>query len=174
MFNFLKNQIESLLFISGCPLSAKKIAKFLEITAKSAESILESLYLEYLNNNRGITILKNHNNYEMTTNPKNSQIIQKFFKKERTSELTKPSLETLTVIAYKGPLTKAELDLIRGVNSALILRNLLVKGLIEEIYDSKLKIEKYQVSMEFLKCLGLNSRETLPDFERLARVELAI
>lgn len=174
MPNQLRNQIEALLFISGCPLKAKKIAKILNISAQTAQTALEALYLEYLNKNSGLAILKNQDSFEMTTSAPHSQIIQKFLKKEQTAELTKPSLETLTVIAYRGPLTKAELDLIRGVNSALILRNLMIRGLIEEIFDHKLKMEKYQVSLEFLKCLGLPNRENLPDFDKLSKMELAI
>ena len=76
-------------------------------------------------------------------------------------------METLTVIAYRGPISKGELEIIRGVSCGLILRNLMIRGLIDEEVDSKIKQSKYRISMEFARHLGLPSVESLPEYERL-------
>ena len=96
-------------------------------------------------------------------------MVKKFIKSEISDELTKPALETLTIIAYRGPISKAELEIIRGVNCSLILRNLLMRGLIEAGEDRKKMVVLYNITFEFLKYLGLNQLSDLPDFEKLNR-----
>ncbi|MCG2700667.1 SMC-Scp complex subunit ScpB, partial [Candidatus Parcubacteria bacterium] len=86
---------------------------------------------------------------------------------ETTGELSRPSLESLTIIAYRGPVAKIDLDRIRGINCALILRNLLLRGLIEGKYDNKKKETYYSVTFDFIKFLGINNIKELPDYERL-------
>ena len=86
-------------------------------------------------------------------------------KEEVYSELTQPQLEALTIIAYRGPITKLELETIRGVNCSLILRNLLVRGLIEEKDDAVKLQPVYSVSLEMLRHLGIHGVSELPDFE---------
>ena len=81
------------------------------------------------------------------------------------SELTQPQLEALTIIAYRGPITKLELETIRGVNCSLILRNLLIKGLITANGG------KYQITVKFMQHLGISSVEELPDYDRLSKSE---
>jgi len=73
----------------------------------------------------------------MTTAKESSEIVEKFLKEELTGEMTRPQLETLTIIAYRGPMTKMEIEQIRGVNCSLILRNLLMRGLVEAKLDKK-------------------------------------
>ncbi len=165
----IKNKIESLLFISHKPLAIGEIAKINSIDASEAEKILEELYAQYQERNSGIVILKNNNKYQMATAGDSSEVISEFIKAEITGELTKPSLEALTIIAYRGPVSKAELELIRGVNCGLILRNLLMRGLIEAKEDKSREITVYSVTFEFLKYLGITKVEELPDFESLNR-----
>ena len=105
------------------------------------------------------------------TAPTTTAVAQEFVKEEMTGELTKPSLETLTVIAYRGPVSKPELELIRGVNCSLILRNLLIRGLIEEISD-KQRGRRYQITMDFLKFLGVSSPSELPKYQELNAAEM--
>ena len=98
-------------------------------------------------------------------------VIQEFIKDETTGELSKPSLEALTIIAYRGPVAKIDLDRIRGVNCALILRNLLIRGLIEGKFDKKKNETYYTVTFDFIRFLGLNKINDLPDYVRLHQDE---
>ena len=131
----LKSKIESLLFISAKPMSVKQLA---ELTKKKIDEIKKAgdeLVEDYKNNQRGISIIKNGSKYQMVSSPENAKLIQEFIKDETTGDLSRPSLETLTIIAYRGPISKIDLDRIRGVNCSLILRNLLIRGLIEAKVD---------------------------------------
>ena len=165
----LKNQIESLLFISHKPLSISEMAKLTEADKGAVETELMELSNEYREKNGGIEIIKLEDKYQMSASAENSELIAKFLNTEMTGELTRPSLETLTIIAYRGPISKAELELIRGVNCSLILRNLLIRGLVESREDKIKGVNVYQITFEFLKYLGLNAISDLPDFEKLNR-----
>ena len=103
----------------------------------------------------------------MVSSPENASFVSEFIKDETTGELSRPSLETLTIIAYRGPVAKLDLDRIRGVNCSLILRNLLLRGLVE-VYEDKERGESiYNVSFDFLRFLGVNKVSELSDYERL-------
>jgi len=162
-----KSLIESLLFISGKPMSVTKLAEILKKDKKEIVETAEQLMKEYNTESRGIHIQKTGSSYQMATSPQNSNIIKEFVKTEQTGELTKPSLETLTIIAYRGPITKAEMEQIRGVNCSLIIRNLLIKGLIEAKEDKEKMATVYNITFDFLRFLGLNRVEELPDYEKL-------
>jgi len=165
----LKDQIESLLFISHKPLSVAELAKLTESDKPSVENALMELSVEYGMKAGGIELLKLEDRYQLATAAKNAELIAKFLNTEMTGELTRPSLETLTIIAYRGPVSKAELELIRGVNCSLIIRNLLIRGLIEAAEDKDRATTVYSVTFDFLKHLGLGKISSLPDFERLNR-----
>ncbi|MFA6422244.1 MAG: SMC-Scp complex subunit ScpB [Candidatus Buchananbacteria bacterium] len=163
----IKNKIESLLFISHKPLSGSEVAKIVDADKIQVEEALEKLFTDYSGRAGGIVILKLDGKYQMATSGASSEIVSKFIKSEITGELTRPSLETLTIIAYRGPISKAELELIRGVNCSLILRNLLMRGLIEAKDDKSRDVFVYSITFDFLKYLGLERVEDLPDFEKL-------
>jgi len=101
----------------------------------------------------------------MVSAPDNVKLIQEFIKDETTGELTRPSLETLTIIAYRGPVSKLDLERIRGVNCSLILRNLLIRGLVES--KTEKKEIYYNITFDFIRFLGVNDIKELPDYERL-------
>lgn len=164
-----KNQIESLLFVSHKPLSAKELAKLIASTEVAAQKGLDELAEDYQAGKRGVILLQADGRYQLATAGEHSAIIQKFIKGEVTGELTRPSLEALTIIAYRGPISKAELELIRGVNCSLILRNLLIRGLIEAKEDKQRGVTLYNITFEFLKFLGISRAEELPDFDKLNR-----
>jgi len=105
----------------------------------------------------------------LVTGVQNSELIKALVKDEKTGELSQPSLETLTIIAYRGPITKPILEQIRGVNCSLILRNLLIRGLIQEEKQGNGIV--YFVTPELLKYLGLVSVNDLPNYEKLHQVE---
>jgi segregation and condensation protein B len=163
----LKSKLESLLFISNHPLSINKLAELSGATKDEVKKELDNLFAEYDSKERGINIQKIGTNYQMVTSSDNSKLVTDFLKEEVTGELTPASLETLTVIAYRGPIARSELELIRGVNCAIILRNLLMRGLIEELEDKEQMITKYQITFDFLKHLGISETAQLPDFAKL-------
>ncbi|MDD5341327.1 MAG: SMC-Scp complex subunit ScpB [Patescibacteria group bacterium] len=163
----LKSKIESLLFITNHPIPLSRLAELTGASKDEVKKELDNLFVEYDLKEKGINIQKIGNNYEMVTNSENGKIVADFLKEEVTGELTPASLETLTVIAYRGPITRTELELIRGVNCAIILRNLMMRGLIEEIEDKQQMVAKYQITFDFLKHLGINETSQLPDFIRL-------
>lgn len=167
----LKSKIESLLFITTRPLSVNKIAELVEGDKSEVKAELEKLFEEYNLPGKGINLQRIENEFQMVTNVDNSQMISEFLKEEITGELTPASLETLTVVAYRGPITRAELELIRGVNCSIILRNLMIRGLIEEIEDKKNMVEKYQITFDFLKHLGLTEASQLPEYQHLNSAE---
>ena len=135
------------------------------------DKIFEDLKQKYNRPESGVQLVQAGNELQMTTNPDVAEIIKKFLKDDITGELTPASLETLTVVAYRGPITKPELEQIRGVNCSLIIRNLLIRGLITFETNKNSGQNSYEVTIDFLKHLGLNNVKELPDYERLSKVE---
>lgn len=167
----LEIQIESLLFVSAKPLTIKKLAEFLEVNQKEVEVALEILKQRVNKEESGIRIVRTGNEVQMLTSPDSAKLTREFLKDEITGELTKPQLETLTVVAYCQPISKAELEQIRGVNCGLILRNLMIRGLIES-EESKEKFGPvYKITHDFMKFLGISDISELPDYEKLKSSE---
>ena len=170
----IKSKIESLLFISAKPMTASQLADLLKADLPAGQAgkkevikFADELLADYKNSQAGVQIIKNGAQYQMISAPENAKAIQEFIKDETTGELSKPSLEALTIIAYRGPVSKIDLDRIRGVNCALILRNLLIRGLIEGKLDKKQNETYYSATFDFIRFLGLNEIKDLPDYERL-------
>ncbi|MCG2695399.1 SMC-Scp complex subunit ScpB [Candidatus Parcubacteria bacterium] len=163
----IKSKIESLLFISAKPMPIKQLANLIGEKNQEIERAAAELIEDYKKDKRGVQIIKNNSKYQMVSSPDNAKLIKEFIKDETTGELSRPSLESLTIIAYRGPVAKIDLDRIRGINCALILRNLLLRGLIEGKYDNKKKETYYSVTFDFIKFLGINNIKELPDYERL-------
>lgn len=162
----LQHLLESLFFVSSRPLSLKELVDFSKQDAKEVESAINELMSEYSENNRGLRIIENNKKYQMASAPDNAKLIQDFLQTEVSGELTPASLETLTIIAYRSPIKKSDLEKIRGINCSLILRNLLIKGLIEEKNTSDNEESEYNPSLEFIKFLGVNSLKDLPDYDK--------
>jgi segregation and condensation protein B len=168
----LKKQIEALLFISNKPLDIKKLKDLTGRGKEEIETVVLGLKKEYNGaEEKGIKILEHNDKIQMTTDGECAEVVEKFLKQELTGEMTRPQLETLTIIAYRGPISKAELEQIRGVNCSLILRNLLMRGLVEGKADKKMMVNKYSVTEEFVKYLGMTEINELPDFEKLSQHE---
>jgi len=166
----IKDKIESLLFIAAKPMSIKQLADLINQPESEIKKAGDELEEEYKSNKRGVQIIKNGSKYQMVSSPDNARLVQEFIKDETTGELSRPTLETLTIIAYRGPITKSDLDHIRGVNCSLILRNLLIRGLIEAKSDKKGETY-YNVTFDFIRFLGINDINELPDYEKLNNVE---
>lgn len=163
----IKSSIESLLMAVGKPLSFKEIADLLEVDTDDIKKIVEELKAEYNQPDKGIHITINNNKIQLTSNSDNTKILRDYFQDEATGELSKASLETLTIIAYRQPISKEELEQIRGVNCSIILRNLMIRGLIETKEAKDDLVPHYLVTIDFLRHLGVNSVEELPDFAKL-------
>ena len=167
----LKSKIESLLFISAKPMAAKTLADLLKVEKKEIIKSADELSIDYSRTQRGTRIIKSADKYQMVSAPENAKEVQEFIKDETTGELSRPSLEALTIIAYRGPVAKLDLDRIRGVNCALIIRNLLIRGLIEGKTDKKKGETYYKATFDFIRFLGLNDIKDLPDYNRLHQDE---
>ncbi len=167
----LKSKIESILFVASKPLSVKNLAKHLAVPKEDIVFVLQELFLKYNGPEAGVILLQNNDEWQMVSNPNNKEVTENFVKAEITEELTRPQLETLTVISYCGPITKPELEQIRGVNCSLIIRNLMMRGLVKETESPTALIPTYEVSMDFLRHLGLSSLSELPDYAELHKHE---
>ncbi len=160
-----KAKVESILLASGVAVSFKELKRFLKL--KDLDQIIKELKEKYNNEESGIHLASNNNKLQLITNPDNSKILRDYLEADINSELTKPSLETLTIIAYRQPIAKEEIEQIRGVNCSLILRNLLIKGLIEAEAIQAGLITNYSITIDFLRHLGINSVTELPDYDKL-------
>lgn len=161
------SQIESILFVASKPLSFVVIAKALGKPEREVEEAVAALKRRYNTEQSGIHILQEGKLVQMATNASNAAAVEGFIKDEISGELTKAQLETVTVIAYRGPITRPELEQIRGVNCALILRNLLVRGLIDEQEDKGKLTPVYALSFSALRELGIKAVTELPDYDSL-------
>lgn len=167
----LESKIESLLFVAAKPLSVKKIAELAKAEDGQVKESLKKLMTKYNQPDNGINLLENGSSYQLATGSLNRKLVQDFLKDEMTGELSKPSLETLTIIAYRGPVTKPEIEQIRGVNCSLILRNLLIRGLIQSEDDKKAMKTYYSITFDFMRYLGLTEIKDLPNYEKLNQDE---
>lgn len=167
----LKRDIESLLFVAAKPLTLKKLA---ELTGRQPEAVagaVSELRLEYNRDEKGVQIQQHGQQVHMVSSPLAANVVTAFVKDEQSGELTDPAIETLTIIAYRGPMTKSELDQIRGVNCSLILRHLMIQGLVEASEDRAKMITRYSVTLDFLRFLGVRSVDELPDYRQLRHDE---
>lgn len=168
--NDVARHVESILFIAARPLTADKLAEY---TGHGVGEVREALgfLIDKYQGGSGIQLNRIGQSFQLATVAGSAGIVQRYLEEEEKKELTKPSLETLTIIAYRGPITKYELELIRGVHCGLILRNLLVRGLIESIEEKASGRILYQVTFDFLHYLGIRDTKELPEFERLSSDE---
>lgn len=159
--------LESILFASGKPVALSVLKKTLDVSDKALLDAVSDLKSRFNKTSSGIHLIEADGKIQFVTNPEQSESVKAFLKQEVLGELTRPSLETLTIIAYRGPITKPEIEQIRGVNCGLILRNLLMRGLIDETESIERLQQVYSVSADFLRHLGLHKVSDLPDYEDL-------
>lgn len=167
----IKSKVESLLFAAVKPLSLKDLSK--ATCAKESElvSALADLASDYKERGSGIVLLSNNKRYQLASSGENSAMVKDFLKSEVTGELSQASLEALTIIAYRAPITKLELEKIRGINCSLIIRNLLLRGFIEESFSKEHQVNFYNVTLDFMRFLGIEKTSDLPDFIKLSQTE---
>ncbi len=167
----LSSKIESILLVATRPMSTKRLAELIGAKPDEVTAAVDTLAQKYNVDDSGLQVLRHASSIQLVTSPMNSKLVTDYLKEEQAGELTRPSLETLTIIAYRGPISKIQLDTIRGVNCALILRNLMIKGLVEAMSHKDKMQTSYQVTTDFIKFLGLTAITELPDYEQLNRDE---
>lgn len=180
----LEQKIEAILFFKGEPVSRKKISEILSSSAKASDGqgkfgqkeIDEAIdKLKISLENRGIVLLEKSDEVTLGTAPELSELIENLQKEELNKELSKASLETLSIVLYKKGGSRAEIDYIRGVNSSFTLRALSIRGLIEKTTDAKdSRRYIYKPSFELLSFMGIKSIEELPDYGEVSNsIEIA-
>mgnify|MGYP001582748920 CR=1 FL=1 len=160
-------KLEALLFASAKPCTVKRLAEITGVDADDVKKGLDALAVRLEESGSGLMLVRHGHEAELVTRPDVAEMVGALLKAEAYGELTRPSLEALTILAYRGPLTRPELEQVRGVQSSLILRNLLLRGLIEEHEETRLGQSTYGVTVDFLRALGVSSVSELPDYEDL-------
>jgi len=165
--------LEALLFIAVSPVSITQLATSLGESEKRIADALHDLE-DYYIDSRGLRLQWHGKKVQLTSSPEFSKIIENFLGVEVTTSLSQASLEALAIIAYKQPVTRPEIDEIRGVNSDGVVRNLLSKGLIEENgrVEGAGRPILYGTTADFLNYFGLKSIDELPTFDLLAENEV--
>lgn len=160
----MKRAIEGILFAMGDTVSPGKIAAALEIETKTVETILQEMAEEYEKNNRGIRIVKFNGAYQMCTSPDIYEYLIRIAKQPKKYALTEVLLETLSIIAYKQPVTKAEIEKIRGVSCEHAVSKLVEYRLVTELgrMDAPGRPMLFGTTEEFLRSFGITSLEDLP------------
>ncbi len=163
----LKSQLESLLFISGDPLGIAKIRRILgnAVSEDEITASIKDLQAEYAE--RGIRIFLKDGMVQMVSSPENASLVASLVKSHMAEELTPAALETLAAICYREPISKADIDELRGVNSIFSLRSLLMRGLIEKTKEHTMP--HYRTTLDFLKKLGIEDVKDLPDYNELSK-----
>lgn len=166
-----KNIIESLLFVSDGPLLIEQIANVLEgIETQAIRELLLELVKEYQDNCRGMRIVEVAGGFQMVTNPDFATYLKKYYKHKHAERLSGPSLETLAIVAYKQPVTRLDIESIRGVNADGVIKHLLEKGLIRIVGRKEIigRPFVYGTTKQFLEYFGLNSTEELPNMQEFS------
>lgn len=159
--------LEALLFIHGEPLTYKKISAVLGIPKDELESVVEGLKKILEAPGRGLQLVADKEKIQLATRPEFNKIVEDFVKEELTEDLTPASLETLSIISYLGPISRAKLEYLRGVNSSFILRNLMIRGLVERVPDPEHPSSfAYQPTFDLMKHLGISGKKDLPEFDK--------
>lgn len=157
--------IESLLFVADRPTGIDLIAQILGADAQAVEQALA--VLEQTLSDRGIRLQRKGTQVQLVSMPEAAPYIQRFLGLELTGRLTQPALETLAIIAYRQPITRAALEAIRGVNCDGVLRTLVSRGLVEEVgrLEQAGRPILYGTTFEFLQYFGLKSLDDLPPLD---------
>ena len=164
----LKSQLLSILFMAEKPVALNELQEVLEVSEADLKAAAAELVAS--NQTAGIILLAHNDKLQLASNPDHGHLVRKFLSLELREKLTDPGLETLAIILYRQPVSKAEIENIRGVNSQYILRQLLIRGLIEKIQSpSDKRMQLYKTTLEFMQHLGIKDMKELPNFEELTK-----
>ncbi len=167
--------LEAILFITGEPVRFKELAKTLGVDLRAVEGLVSTLEKRYAEeDDSAFFLVKTEDAVRLTTKPGLQSLLEALSKQSLQSELSRAALEVLSIVAYRAPVSRSEIEAIRGVNCSFTLRNLLLRELIERKGNpNDLRGYLYTPSSRFLEHLGLSSVQELPDFEALSRDERA-
>ncbi|MBI2623365.1 MAG: SMC-Scp complex subunit ScpB [Candidatus Liptonbacteria bacterium] len=158
-------RLEALLFTHGEPMKRLKVEKILEVKREECEALIKALQAEFASEARGLTLLSTPEEIQLVTKPQFGGLLLAFMKEELTEELTPATLEALSLVAYGGPISRARLDFLRGVNSSFTLRTLRLRGLVEKSADPAAPHSTvYDLTADSLRHLGVGRREELPRY----------
>ena len=167
--NKIAQKIEAFLFWKGEPVTIKNLSKVLDLDINIIDEALNILSVKNnSDSNSGIVLIKYDDMITLSTHIKVNNFIEEMIKDDLQKDLGPASLETLAIILYQGPIKRADIDYIRGVNSQFILRNLLIRGLIvrdDDPVDERTFL--YKPSLELMAFLGITDIKQLPDFEEV-------
>jgi len=167
----LKSKIESLLFVAEKPISVKEIAGVTGSMISDVQNNLNEIGKEY--ESRGIRLVRKNEYFSFVSAPENAKEVSALLNEELRHDLSQAALETLAIVTYKQPITRMEIEEIRGVDSDRLVRNLMIRGLITEVgrRESVGKPILYGTTMEFIQYFGLDAEESLPKIEELQLFE---
>jgi len=165
----IKSAFESMLFVWGDLLSAKEASEVFGISEKEAIECFEELALEYRQEGRGIRIRRVGKSFQFITLGDNEEFVRKLCTPVKVKKLSRAALEVLAIIAYKQPVTKGEIDAIRGIKCDRVIEGLSKKGLVKALgrSDAVGRPVLYGTTEEFLKNFGFSSLKELPDIENI-------
>jgi len=161
----LTSLIESLLFVADAPVMPAQLAAALDVEPKAVEEALDQLAADY--QQRGLRLQRKAGRVQLVTAPEAAPAVERFLGLELSSKLSPAALETLAIVAYRQPVTRAQVEAIRGVNSDSVLRTLINKGLIEEVgrLEQVGRPILYGTTFEFLQYFGLQDLQDLPPLD---------
>jgi segregation and condensation protein B len=164
--NSIGKRLEALLFVATGPVTASQLADALEIDIKSVEMALNELQSDY-EDNRGVSLQRHGGRVQLTSSPYCAADVERFLGLEELQRLSKAAIETLAIIAYRQPISRPGIDSIRGVSSDGVIKNLLNKGLIQEVGrgEGPGRPILFSTTTEFLQHFGLPTLNQLPPFE---------
>lgn len=167
--DYIKSSIEAMLFVWGEPLESREIAKALGISNNDTRLILKSMMEDYENQNRGIFIKKIGTSYQLQTKKEHFEILSKLVDKVDSRRLSNSAMETLSIIAYKQPITRMEIEKIRGVKCTSPIETLINRELIEEVgrLEQIGKPILYGTTTEFLRVFDIEAIDDLPGYDDL-------
>lgn len=162
----LEAQIEGVLFYRSEPVAKQELCDFFEISTDLLQNALNSLREK--SENGGIVLIETDTEVQLTTAPALAECIEKLRREELKKDIGKAGAETLAIVLYRGPISRSDIDRIRGVNSNFILRNLLVRGLIERRDNPEnTRTFLYAITPTLLTHLGVSRKEDLPEYKEI-------
>jgi segregation and condensation protein B len=162
-----RRELESILFVTDRPLSLSKLSSLLELERGEVEKLLEEIKKELEERDAGFLLKRKAGGYRFYTNPSSAPYVEKLLSTVQMRRLTQAALETLAIVAYKQPVTKGEINAIRGVNSEATLQTLIEKGLVKEVGRKEGPGQPilYGTTRKFLEMVGVEDLSELPSWE---------
>ncbi len=166
----LSGAVEALIFVSGNPLPIKRLTEVLEVSADEVKDAIERLSERYLESGSSLQIMEVAGGFQLRTRPTYSTYVNRFLERKKKSTLSSAAMETLAIVAYKQPITRAEMEAIRGVGVDGVLKSLLDKRLLKVtgVKEVPGRPNLYGTTRHFLEYFGINSLKDLPPIEDIS------